>query len=241
MAFVSTMILRSLRMIGEKVRGGTLNANEQTETLDEFNTFLESLSIDKLMTYTVTQDSHLLSASTASYTIGPGATINTDRPTKIVDPCWIRDSNGSDYPLKIINLENYGLLTDKSSGATIPIAIYYDRGFSATSTATLTLYPPPSTGLTLYIHSWKQFSTVSTQSVNLSLPPGYKLFLESNFAIHLAAGYTNVSPEVAKIARDSKAMIRGMNTPDMVMRMDAGSRIGVSVDHGIYIDSEYIT
>lgn len=240
MAFVSTIVLRSMRMIGEKTRGATLTSNEQTETLDEFNTFLESLAVDKLLAYTVSQDSHLMTASTASYTIGPGATINTTRPTKLVDPCWVRTSDSVDYPLKIINLDNYGLLADKSSGATIPIAIYYDAGFSATSTGTLTLYPPPSVGNTLFIHSLKQFGSVSTQSQNLSLPPGYRLFLESNFAIHLAAGYTNVSAEVGKIARDSKAYIKAQNTPDMVMRLDAGSRIGVSVDHGIYIDSDYI-
>ena len=49
MAFVSTMILRSMRMTGEKPRGATLNATEAVEALDEFNTFLESMSIDRLM------------------------------------------------------------------------------------------------------------------------------------------------------------------------------------------------
>ena len=60
MAFVSTLILRSMRMIGEKTRGGSLDANEQVETLDEFNTFLETIGIEKLMCYSVTQDTYLL-------------------------------------------------------------------------------------------------------------------------------------------------------------------------------------
>lgn len=240
MAFVSTMILRSMRMTGEKPRGATLNATEAVEALDEFNTFLEAMSIDRLLCYSVTQDSHLLTSSTASYTIGPGATINTVRPIKIVDPCWVRDSSGYDYTLKVINLEQYGSLADKSSGATIPSAIYYDAGLSATSTATLTLYPPPSSGLTLYINSWKQFTTASTVSQNVNLPPAYKLFVESNFAIHLAAGFRPISAEVAKIAKDTKAMIRAQNAPSMVMRIDSGNFSGMSVDHGIYIDGQYI-
>jgi hypothetical protein len=240
MPAVSTMILRSMRMTGERQRGATLNATEAVEALDEFNTFLESMSIDRLMCYSVTQDSHLLTVSTASYTIGPGATINTARPIKVVDPCWVRDSNGYDYPLKVINLEQYGALYDKSSGATIPSAVYYDAGLSATSTATITVYPPPSAGLTLYIHSWKQFTTASTISQNVNLPPAYKLFVESNFAIHLAAGFRPVSAEVAKIAKDTKAMIRAQNAPSMVMRIDSGTLVGLSVDHGIYIDSDYI-
>ena len=240
MAFVSTMILRSMRMTGEKPRGATLNATEAVEALDEFNTFLESMSIDRLMCYSVTQDSLLLTASTTAYTIGPGATINTDRPIKLVDPCWIRDGDNYDYNLKVINLQQYGTLTDKSSGATIPTAIYYDAGLSATSTATLTLYPPPTAGLTLYIHSWKQFSTASTVSQNVNLPPAYKLFVESNFAIHLAAGFRSVSNEVAKIAKDTKAMIRAQNAPSMVATLDHGTMVGSSLEHSIYIDSEYI-
>jgi hypothetical protein len=240
MAAVSTMILRSMRMIGEKTRGATLDANEQVECLDELNTFVESLNNEKLMCYSVTQDSHLLTVSTASYTIGPGATINTARPTKLVDPCWIRDSNSNDFPLKIISLTQYGLLVDKSSGASVPTHIYYEAGYSATSTATITVYPPPSVGLTMYIHSWKQMQNFSTLSQTVLFPPGYKLMFESNFAIHLAAGFRPVSAEVAKIAKESKAAIKALNVPDMVMSLDSGSRIGVSIDHGIYIDGSYI-
>src|SRR3990167_4831170 len=210
MAAVSTLVLRSMRMIGEKHRGDTLDANEQVECLDEFNTFLEALNNEKLIAYSVTQDSHLMSVSTATYTIGPGATIDTARPTKIVDPCWVRDGSS------------------------------YDKGFSATSTATITVYPPPSAVLTLYIHSWKQMQSVSTMSETVMFPSGYRLMFESNFAIHLAAGFTAVSAEVAKLARESKAAIKKLNLPDMVMRLDSGARVGMTIDHGIYLDSEYI-
>ena len=240
MAVVSTMVLRSMRMIGEKQRGATLDANEQVETLAELNTFMESLNNDKLMCYSVTQDNFLLTASTASYTIGPGATINTARPTKIVDPCWIRDSNAIDHPVKIIPLEIYGTLTDKSSGATTPTHLYYDAGYSATSTATIHVYPPPTVGLTLYINSWKQLQTFSTQSHTVLLPPGYQLFIESNFAMHLAAGFVDPPAVVAKIARESKAALAKLNLPSMVMRLEAGSRQSVNIMHGIYIDQDYI-
>ena len=240
MAAVSTIILRSMRMIGEKARGATLSSAESTETLYEFNSFLDSLSIEPLMCYTVTQDSHLLSASTATYTIGPGATIDTTRPVMLKDPCWVRDGSGYDYPLKIITLETYGRLTDKSSGATIPTHVYYDAGFSATSTASLTFYPPPSAGLTAYLHSLRQFSSVSSQTENVLVPQGYRDFLESNFALYLAAGQTEVNSATVKLARDSMARVKRMNIKPSVMSLERGARIGVAADHGIYIDSEYI-
>ncbi len=223
MAFVSSMILRSMRMIGEKTRGATLDANEAVECLAEFQTFLDSCATERLLAYQIAQDSVALSASTSTLTVGPGGTLNTVRPVKLVDPCFVRDSSGFDTPLEIINVETYGRIVDKDAGFTVPDRISYDSGFSATSTGTLRLYPSTSAGLTLFINSWKQLISVSTVSQNVALPPGYQLFLESNFAIHLAAGMVPVSAETAKLARDSKAMVKGVNLPEPVMRLDSGA------------------
>ncbi len=222
MAYVSTMILRSMRMIGEKTRGATLTSDEQVECLAEFNTMLDSWSIERLMCYQVTQEGFPLSSSTASYTIGSGGTFNTTRPTKIVDPCFVRDSSSLDSEVTIIGSEQYGRIVQKSAGVTYPQWLYYDQGFSASGLGTISVYPAPSAGLTLYINSWKQLGSVSTISAQFSFPPGYQLAVESNFAIHLAAGAIPASAEVAKIARDSKAAIKSINLPDSVMRLDAG-------------------
>lgn len=223
MATVSTMILRSMRMIGEKTRGATLTTNEQTETLAELNTFIESLTINRLMSYAITEDTHAMTASTLTYTIGPGATINTTRPVKLVDPCFVRDASGYDTPVQIVSLEQYGMIVDKTVGNTYPTHIYYDGEYSATSTATLSVYPSPSAALTLHINSWKTLANLSTVSQTLMLPPGYQLMLESNFAIHLAAGFRPVSAELAKIARDSMAAVKSINIPSPVARSDLGA------------------
>ena len=79
----------------------------------------------------------------------------------------------------------------------------------------------------MFVNSWKQIGTVSSLSVNLALPPGYQLFLESNFAVHLAAGQTPVPAETLKIARDSKAAIKMANEPPV-----AASMIEVAYIHG---------
>ncbi len=220
--YVSSSILRSMRMIGEKTRGATLNSDEQVECLAEFNTFLDALSIERLMCYQVTQESFPLTTSSATYTIGSGGTFNTTRPTKIVDPCFVRDSSGLDSEVTIIGSEQYGRIVQKSAGFTYPQWLFYDGGFSASGLGTISVYPAPSSGLTLFINSWKQLGSVSTISAQLSFPPGYQLFLESNFAIHLAAGAIPASAELAKIARDSKAAIKSLNLPEPVMSLDAG-------------------
>ena len=36
------------------------------------------------------------------------------------------------------------------------------------------------------------------------------------------------------------ARVKKMNIKPMIMQIEGGARIGLTVDHGIYIDSEYI-
>jgi hypothetical protein len=51
------------------------------------------------------------------------------------------------------------------------------------------------------------------------------LAIESNFAIHLAAGLTPISQELAKIAKESLAAVRSLNLPTTITRLDYyGSR-----------------
>ena len=207
-------------MIGEKARGEGLDSNETVECLYELNSMMESWETQKLLCYSVTQESFALSASTATYTIGVGGTFNTARPTRIVDPVFIRDGANLDTPVTIIYSEQYGRIVQKSVGYTYPTYLYYDMGFSATSTGTINLYPSPSGNLTLFINSWKQLQHFSDVSTQVLLPPGYQLAIESNFAIHMAAGFTPVPPEVVKIAKESLAAVKTLNIVEPTMRLD---------------------
>ena len=222
MAYVSTLILRSLRLIGEKPRGGTLTSDEQTECLASFNAMLDSWSIERAMCYQITQESFSLSDSVGSYTIGSGATLNTTRPTKIVDPCFIRDSSNLDSPLQIIDAVAYGRIVQKTIDGTYPGYLFYDQAFDSSGYGTIRLYPEPQSGLTLFINSWKQLASVSTISAQVSLPPGYERALVYNYAIEEAGGYIDVPAEVVKVAKESKASVKSINIPDTFMKLDYG-------------------
>lgn len=221
MATPSTMIIRALQMLGGKTIGGTLTSAEQTAYLDVLNAMMESWSLDRLMCYQVVQESQALTASVGSLTIGSGGTWNTTRPTKIVDPCFVRDANNIDYPLQIINAEAYGRIINKTIDGTYPRYIFYDAAYVA-GLATIYLWPEPQSGLTLYINSWKQLQTFAAIGTTVVLPPGYQRAIESNLAVELAAGYRPVPPETALIARQSKAAIKSVNLPDTMMRLDPG-------------------
>jgi len=218
MATASSMIIRALQMIGEKRIGGTLTSDEQTAFLAVLNSMLESWSLERLMCYHILNENFSLVAGTASYTIGSGGTFNTARPNKIVK-AYVRDSSNYDSPVTIIDSDAYHDIGLKSSGNTYPEYLFYDTGFSS-SLGTIYLYPKPSDSLTLYIDSWKQLQSFAAVGDSVTLPPGYQRAIESNLAIELAPGYIAISDEIAKIARESKAAVKGINSQPPVMSVD---------------------
>lgn len=214
-------------MTGEKIRGGTLTTNEQTECLAELNSMLDSWSNENLMIHQLSQTSFALTASQGSYTIGSGGDFNMTRPTKLVEPCFIRDGDGFDSPLKIIDMVTYGRFGLKSTDGSYPEYIAYNYGYSATSTGTVFFYPEPQAGLSTFINTLQPLLNFSTLTHNAMFPPGYQLAIESNYAIHSAAGLIEVSPELARIARESKAAIKGTNLRTPISRLDYAITGGV--------------
>lgn len=215
------MATSALRKIGEYSTGETLGGDVTADALAVMNTMLESWSLERLMCYQVKEESFSLSDSVPSYTIGSGATFNTDRPTKIVDPCFIRDSSNLDSPLQIIDAAAYGRIVQKNIDGTYPGYLFYDQGYTSSGYGTITLYPEPQAGLTLYINSWKQLQNFSTLTTDLSMPPGYRRAIEFNLAVEMASEFGRDPPKsVLVTAIQSKAVLKSLNTPDSMMRLD---------------------
>ena len=214
------MMLNALVMTGEKSIGDTFaDTTESGYYLSRLNSLMDSWSNEAMMIYSLSQTSFALTNSVGEYSIGSGATFDMTRPTEIVSPCFIRDSSNYDSPLQIINAEAYGRIVLKSTDGTYPQVLYYDSGYSATSTATIRLWPEPQASLTLFINTLQPLQTFSTVSVNVQLPPGYQRAIETNFAIEVAPGFVTLDKEILKIAKDSKAAIKGTNATAPVLRL----------------------
>jgi hypothetical protein len=182
---------------------------------------LESWSLERLLVYQLLQESLALTAGVGTYTIGTGGAFNTSRPNKLADPCFTRDSANYDRPLILVDAQTYGRISLKSIGNTYPEYLFYDHAWTA-GLGLLTLYPLPQASLTMYINSWKQLQSFAAIGTTLSLPPGYQRAIEFNLAIELAGGFGNVSAEVAKVARESKAVLKGLNAPENTLMMPIG-------------------
>ena len=225
----STMVLEALRKNGKKELGASLSTTEQTIYLSLLNAFLEGLSLERLMVPYLVEDSLALTASTATYTIGPSGTFSTTRPIEIVQ-AWIRDSDNGDTPVEIIGAQTYNAIVQKTVDGSYPRYLYYQ---ATSPLGTIKLYPEPAASLTLVLSSWKPLQNFGGIDVPLQLPPGYQRFIEFNFAIESASANQTLPAAVVKGATDSKAALKRFNRPDTFMRLDAGlvgtHRAGASI------------
>lgn len=214
------MILRSLRLLGEKGIGDTLSSAEDTAYLADLNTMMESWSTERLMVYQILDEVFALSAGDGIYTIGSAGNFNTTRPLRI-DGALIRDSNSADTGVEIIGADAWRRIVQKTStGSTYPCYLYYDAAFTS-SLGTINLWPEPQANLSLVISSWKQLQTFALISTTVVLPPGYQRAIEYNLCLELSGGLKEASPTVQRIARESKANIKRLNIPQVSRTLPA--------------------
>jgi len=221
------IVTSSMRKIGVLTKNQSPSADEASDGLEMLNDLIASLSNDSLIIYSRTVENFTLSAGTASYTIGTGATFNTARPIRIV-AAYVR-SGGIDYSLDIVSDERYATIQLKSTQGSYPEHLNYTNAYP---TGTINLYPAPSAADTLYLVSEKELSSL-TLNGTVNLPPGWKRMLIYNLAIEMGPEYGQpVTQEIYEIARQSKGEIKAAVMAAKKMDWNAGLGIDSNINSG---------
>jgi|SRR3990167_258196 len=214
-------IKKSMRLIGALGQSESPTASEATDGMAAANALLESWSIERLMVYQIQQDVYTWASGNASRTIGSSGNFNGTRPTKI-ENAFTR-INDIDYPYQVVDKEIYDAIADKTTQSSYPEVIYFSQ---ASPLATIFGWPVPSASISFYVNSWKQLQQFTSLTTDVAMPAGYQRAFDFNLGVELHAEYPELPlPEsVVMIARQSKAVIKSLNTPSMVAQVDWGMR-----------------
>ncbi len=216
MATARDLVYSSLRLLHVTPSGETPGPDEAADAITALSDLLEQWSLERLMVYQQTNETFTWPAATTSRTIGATGDFTTTRPTKITH-AFLRDAKGSDRSLDIITNEEYQGSHRKTDQGSWASCLMYNPSFP---NGTLFLLPVPNQALTLGIASLTALTSV-TLDTTLSLPPGYAQALRYNLAVRLAPEYgRTIPPEIAAIAKESKAAIEVVNQPEFRMQND---------------------
>src|SRR3990167_449539 len=224
MATAFSLITRAMRLSGAIGSGEAPDDDESADGLDALNTMLESWSIERLSVPYIVEETLTMVPSTSAYTMGSSGDLNTDRPTRVEDSCFIRYAD-IDTPLTLLNYEGYAAIVDKTTQSNVPEYLFVDM---RNPLVYLTFWPVPSSASAVaHIFSWKQLQQFSELTTVLALAPGYKRAIEYNLAIEYDPefGEGGLTPQmwdkVNRIAVRSLANIQRINAPSPIMRSEA--------------------
>lgn len=217
MATASTIIIRGLQMLGDKIPGDTLTTTEQTTYLAVLNSMLDSWRIDKLLVYRILENTFTLQVGFDTYTVGSGGNFNIERPDRLEDTCFIMYQN-TQHPVRVV--DEATLTAQQTQAQTqMPRMIYLDPAFPL---ASIFFDYTPDKAYEFHLKSWSSLQQFASISDTLVLPSGYQRALESNFAMEVSPGYVSASPELVKIAKESKTKIMQQNQRTTYLTLDPG-------------------
>lgn len=215
------LITGALRKIGQYAPGETLSAADANDALDSVNGLLDLWSNQHLAVYNNIETVQNLTAGKSTYTLGLGGDFNIERPLRIAKMySRITTGNGSvDFPCQQATLEKYADLGLKSQPGPWPKVAYYDTGYPL---ASLYFWPVPQQNVEFHIWTDQVFTSLNLTTL-VNMPRGYFLGFQFAVAEILCPEYgIPVPPDVRRLAKEFKAVIKAMNaSPQAETSVDA--------------------
>lgn len=202
MSTARTIIRLALLEIGALTKTEQPAADEANDGLTALNAMLGTWSNFAANVFYRTRETFNL-GSAASYSIGSGQTFDTVRPLQIVEA--FTSSGSIDYPLIIINQEQYDAITFKTASG-IPEYLTYNSNYPY---GQITFYPVPSGVQSVTLLSEKPITQIASLDTDISFPDGWERAIIKNLAIDLAPQYAQEpSAATVKAAQESLGAIK---------------------------------
>jgi hypothetical protein len=194
-------------------------------------------------------DTAFIASQTGTYfvnipqTVASGAlTSYASRPIKI-DTAFVRvNSSGGplDYPVSVLNVENYSLIGLKELNGPWPRAVYYQP---TDPVGVLNYWPNPSQG-EMHLICQNEITQFATMYDTVVLPRGYDLAIRYNLALMMMPSYGVLNQAggeiIDKLARQGKALIKRTNmAPIQIAQFDAALAVGKINDAGFIMNGGF--
>jgi hypothetical protein len=206
------LVRLALLTVGAIGQGDAVPADELQDAMLLLNDLLEDWNNQSLAVYTVQRYTFPLPTIKQVYTLGAGGDFDIPRPARIEAASMILNpsSNSSELPMDVLNYSDWQAITVKNTQSPIPRVIWPDYQFPLIN---VSFWPIPNQNNTFVLYAWQALSAQTSVTADMSFPMGYKRALRYNLARELFVAYgREVSPEVVRLARESLANLKRLNS-----------------------------
>ena len=235
MTTIRQVITGSLRLINVIQQNEVATADDMDISLRAMEGLIDSWSTEKLNVYLLKQWYFPLVVNKKEYTLGAGGDWNVPRPMNIergtisyggaltydaITGLYniVNSQNTIDIPMEGLTDSQYAAIPVKDQPSTYPVK-YYDNGNYPLRT--ISVWPVPTTGQPITLWLWQPLTNYDTLDEDLRFPKGYERAIRFNLAVELAAEFgKTVAPDVERIAVESKATMKRLNSRNQIMRND---------------------
>lgn len=201
------LIKSAMRLAGILESGETPNADETTDALATLNDVIEGWTAGTMAIWQTNNESFTTVAGQSTYTIGSGGDFNTTRPVRIESAyCTV---SGVDFPIEIIDLIKYNLISLKTLQEQIVLQMVYLNDMPL---GQIILWPVPSQAMPLVMSTSTSLTSIPTAATTITYPPAGARALRTSLAMALAAEYgVPVLPSLAAMHTEAIADYKRAN------------------------------
>lgn len=216
---VLDLISASLRLINALGIGDVLDGTTANNCLYALNDMVDAWNVESLMIFTVSEATYNLVGGQRDYLIGPTAPdFVAPRPVRI-EAAGILIS-GMEYPMDIIEDDEWEGIGLKTLGSSIPKALYNHGDWP---NSTLSVWPVPSSPYQIILYSYQNISSFTDLNAPVSFPPGYSEALRYNLAVRLSIELARpLDGRITDLAVQSKGKIKRTNESAPLLQCDPG-------------------
>lgn len=200
------LVSSALREIGIGAPGEALAPEDSDWGLEALQRRIDLINAQRQLIYAVNFEVFQTPANTQPITIGPGAQFDFPAPPiRIESATWILPSGGTNIdlpPMRILTDQEWAEVSIKNLTSTLPTALYYSRGASV---GNINLLPIPNVSQQIRLQLWSALSQALALATNLSLPPGYWMYLLCAVASDVAHSY---GPEQSEAVSSPSFMLK---------------------------------
>jgi hypothetical protein len=213
------IIKGAMRAVTILSAGENPTAAESSDYLAILNQLLDSCNSERLMIPVVARLGPFnLTVNQQAYKVGPAGDINIPRPARIelITIIYLNNpATPAEIGLDMVDDQGWAAIPVKQLGGPLPQKVWNDLGYPF---LTLTYWPFPTVQVQTVLYAWQSLTFFPNLATIMSFPPGYLEFLRWNLAIRL--DNAEITPQVMQMAAESKARIKGFNSPILLLTPD---------------------